>query len=185
MPPFPRSITLIRHGEKPNETDPAQPPFGIDEQGHPARTSLSPQGWQRAGALAVRLGDPQPVAPFVRPTVIFAPAYPDGLHRPGETVLPLARRLGLSVQKPAFVGQEDVLAAALLTQPGQDVLVCWEHHHLPDIVAALAGTLKLGELPLNARHWPDADFSTALLIMVQPDGSCAVTQLGEAVLDRD
>src|SRR5271166_6543976 len=47
MPP--RKLMLIRHGEK--EPDSGPPPYGIDADGEQDKHSLSPRGWQRAGAL--------------------------------------------------------------------------------------------------------------------------------------
>ena len=111
----PRTITILRHAEKPSAVGNLQPAFGVDEQGRPQAESLIPRGWQRAGALAAVLGSAAPPSPFVRPTALFAPAYPDGtLHRPGETVTPLARRLKLQIQTPVPKGQEDVLVSASL-----------------------------------------------------------------------
>jgi len=183
----PRTITILRHAEKPSAAGSLQPAFGVDEQGRPQAESLIPRGWQRAGALAAVLSAAAPPSPFVRPTVLFAPAYPDGtLHRPGETITPLARRLELPLQTPVTKGQEDVLvSAALLPQPGQDVLVCWEHHHIPAIVAALTQALDVSTLTPNGTLWPDTDFSSALMWIRQPDGLYTLTQTSLRVLDGD
>ncbi|WP_293915340.1 hypothetical protein, partial [Deinococcus sp.] len=165
MTTTPRTITILRHAEKPSEPGSPQPTFGVNEQGQAQSESLIPRGWQRAGALAAALSADAVRSPFVRPTALFAPAYPDGsLHRPGETIAPLARRLGLTVQTPVPKGQEaSLVSAALCVQSGQDVLVCWEHHHIPAIAAALAQALDVNTLPPHAALWPDADFNSALL----------------------
>lgn len=189
MPNSPRSITLIRHGEKPGETNPGQPPMGVNENGLPDPSSLTPRGWQRAGALAARLGGAQVLSPFARPTALFAPAYPDGApHRPGETLLPLARRLNLSIQTPVQKGQEALLVSgSLLAQDGQDILVCWEHHHIPAIVAALIPVLGItdGSLPAQGQVWPDADFCSALIFTRQAAGKYALIQTSQDLLDGD
>jgi len=183
----PRTITILRHAEKPSAVDSLQPAFGVDEQGRPQAESLIPRGWQRAGALAAMLGSAAPPSPFVRPTALFTPAYPDGtLHRPGETVTPLARRLKLQIQTPVAKGQEDALvSASLLLQSGQDVLVCWEHHHIPAITAALTLALGVSTLTPNGTLWPDTDFSSALVFVRQADGLYTLTQTRLSLLDGD
>jgi hypothetical protein len=45
---MPNTVLLIRHAEKPLGDS---PPFGVTEQGVVDRESLTPRGWQRAGAL--------------------------------------------------------------------------------------------------------------------------------------
>lgn len=186
MPDLPRTITIIRHAEKPIGSD---PPFGVTEEGHHSPFSLTPLGWQRAGALALRFDSDEMPAPFVRPSALFAPKYPDGLpHRPQETITPLARKLGLNIdlskqkeETEAFV--KDVL----LGQTGQDVLVCWEHHHIPPLVAALAPALGLSteNIPPCGLIWPDNDFSSVLVFAAQEGGGYTATQVSEKVLSGD
>ncbi|QFP75520.1 hypothetical protein [Deinococcus sp. AJ005] len=181
------TITILRHAEKPSAADSPQPAFGVNEQGRPQAESLTPRGWQRAGALAAVLGSATPPAPFVRPAALFAPAYPDGAsHRPGETITPLARRLKLHIQTPVPKGQEDILVSdSLLSQSGQDVLVCWEHHHIPAIAAALALALGVNTLTPNGTLWPDTDFSSALVFARQPNGLYTLMQTRLRLLDGD
>ena len=183
----PRTITILRHAEKPSEPGSPQPFFGVNEQGQAQAESLTVRGWQRAGALSAALGAASVPAPFVRPTVLFAPFYPDGTpHRPGETITPLARRLKLAVQMPVPKGQEAVLvSASLRPQSEQDVLVCWEHHHIPAIAVALAQALGVSTLAPNATLWPDTDFSSALLFVRQPGGEYTLTQHKLVLLDGD
>lgn len=182
MPNSPRTITIIRHGEKPTD-----PPYGITENGEPKATSLTPRGWQRAGALAAVLGGVSVPAPFVRPTALFAPAYSDGIvHRPIETITPLSQKLGLIIQTP--VKKEDGQALAsdwLLGQADQDVLVCWEHHNIPPIVAALASAFGIAQVPAIGQTWPENDFSSALIFASQPDGSYTLSVASEGLLAGD
>ena len=187
MKTAPRTVMILRHAEKPNETDSRLPPFGVDENGRAQPDSLIPRGWQRAGALAAMFGASNLASPFVRPTLLFAPAYADGLsHRPGETLTPLARRLRLQIQKPVSKGQEAALVSeSLLKGAGQDVLVCWEHHHIPAIVAALASALGVNTLPSGGHLWPDADFHSVLVFAGQPDGTYTLTRTSMGLLDGD
>ncbi|WP_407538155.1 hypothetical protein Q0M94_08665 [Deinococcus radiomollis] len=187
MKTAPRTVTILRHAEKPDEKDARKPPFGVDENGQAQSTSLIPRGWQRAGALAAMFGAASLPLPFVRPTLLVAPAYADGLaHRPGETLAPLARRLGLQVRTPVPKGEEEALVSGtLLKHAAHDLLVCWEHHHIPAIVTALAAALGVNTLPANGQLWPDDDFSSVLVFAGQPSGGHTLTQLSMGLLDGD
>jgi hypothetical protein len=142
--PFgPQSIFVIRHGEEPSEGDSNSPPFGVTIHGEQNRHSLTPAGWQRAGALAVLFGNgvTGPTSQIVTPDRIIAVRYDDDSstkhHRSYQTVLPLARRLGLSIETPYSKGQEPRLASSILATAGLATLICWERHHIPDIIANL------------------------------------------------
>ena len=74
MKTAPRTVMILRHAEKPDEKDPRHPPFGVDEAGQAKPTSLIPRGWQRAGALAAMFCAASLPPPFVRPTLLVAPA---------------------------------------------------------------------------------------------------------------
>ncbi len=140
-----QTILIIRHAEKP--ADGAE--GGVDSSGSPDSRSLTPRGWQRAGAWAAllvpALAAPAPEAPPIlpRPTAIFASALakrPDGggrSRRPLETVIPLALRLGLEIDQSFTKGMESALAAAISNIDGV-VLVSWQHEHIASIARAVA-----------------------------------------------
>ncbi len=88
---MPTSISLIRHAEKQIGDS---LPQGISSDGTPDRSSLTPRGWQRAGAL-IGLFVARPdgaVPPFPTPAHLFASEV--GPHsqsrRPLETLEPIA-----------------------------------------------------------------------------------------------
>ena len=95
MPPL---VMLIRHGEK-AVAGGAQ---GVNVDGAPDRESLTPRGWQRAGAL-INLFVPRPpdqnAAPLPTPTHLFASMVGpmSSSKRPLETLQPLSERLGIAV----------------------------------------------------------------------------------------
>lgn len=128
------TILVIRHAEKPE----AAGDNGIDATGAEDPESLTPRGWQRAGAwaelFAPSLGQ-QPALP--KPTAIFASAPASHAEiaaagggsksrRPLETITPLAAKLGIRIDLHFAKGAEADLAAAISAIKGV-VLVCWQH----------------------------------------------------------
>jgi hypothetical protein len=134
---MPTSVSLIRHGEKQIG---AVLPQGISVDGTPDPSSLTPRGWQRAGALiGLFVARPDGGAPpLPSPAHLFASEI--GPHsqsrRPLETLQPIAERLGLAISEPYLQDQLDELVQAILACDG-DVLVSWEHKRIPLITARL------------------------------------------------
>ena len=174
---LPAAIFIIRHGEKPttvSDADDSEPTasssksqqiLGVDVNGQNDADSLIPQGWQRAGGLAT-LFDPTdgrfPSPYLSRPTLIAAPSYgkPEK-HRTYQTVWPLALKFGATPTVTVPVGDEDQLAAWLLQQVDQAVLVCWEHDHIQDITAQLAPVISGGDVP---GPWPSDRFDIVVAL---------------------
>lgn len=137
-----RSITLIRHAEKPDRSARIG---GVRLDGTADDQELSVRGWQRAGAL-VRFFAPLSAAAVAPepPRTIFAAFTKGRSARPLRTVEPLAAALGVSVRTD-FSSEEPterIVAAALACEG--PVLVCWRHGTLPLIAQALAGR---GQVP--------------------------------------
>ena len=63
-----QTIYMIRHAEKPNGIGPA----GIDESGNPDGESLTPRGWQRAGAWTELFAPSLADSVLTTPTSLFA-----------------------------------------------------------------------------------------------------------------
>ena len=130
---IPAQILIIRHAEKPSQ--------GI---------GLSPRGWQRANALPKFLiGNPD----FETPNVLFAMAQKNstGSIRAILTVTPLSTRLSLPLTLGYTREEYPAAAADILENPafnGKVVLICWEHHVIPDF----AGRLGVKEAPTD---WED------------------------------
>lgn len=148
----PSVIFIIRHGEKPADppllvpgTPPpaAGPPFGVDIDGNQNPHSLLPRGWQRCGALTVLFAPANgtPPAGLVSPSALFSPNYgkpaKTALHRTYQTIQGTAERLGLSIENPIAEGDERALIKNHVSQRGGVVLICWEHHHIPALAAAI------------------------------------------------
>ena len=180
------TVMIVRHAEKPDEAPGSAPPFGVDELGQTHPESLTPRGWQRAGAVAALFGAPNPPAPLGQPSVLLSPDYGPVTpsHRTTQTLTPLSRRLGVAIATPVAKGQEaDLVRRSVLPADG-DVLVCWEHHHIPDIVTALAGALGVGHVPEIGRTWPDDDFDS-ILVFTPTNSGYAATVVSQNALDGD
>jgi broad specificity phosphatase PhoE len=158
-------VMIIRHAEKPADTP---PPAGVNIDGVPDDQSLIPQGWQRAGALAV-LFDPFAGAlqsPQLRtPQYLFAAGTGHHSHslRPQQTLTPLADRLNLAINATFLKDDWQPMVAAALQTPDV-VLICWEHKNIPSIagqIPVLPGT----SIP---QQWPGGRFDVIWLFTLQP-----------------
>lgn len=177
---------LIRHGEK--EPDSGPPPYGVNENGVLDPHSLSPRGWQRAGAL-VRFFDDARARGIKRPDAVYASRVGStvlmaGGHdisqslRPQQTVAPLVEAIQpkRGLQTPCAVGEEDALVRALVAEKGV-VLVAWEHHHIAIIAQAITK-----DAPAS---WPGSRFDLVWLITLKKDGSYAFKEVPQALLSGD
>jgi broad specificity phosphatase PhoE len=149
----------MRHADKPD--DPDDP-------------DLSAAGVARAEHLATYI-----LQTFGRPDYIIATARSKHSDRPFETVEPLARAVGLSIQHD--IGDKDFedLVEEIFSDPayhGKTVLICWHHGTLPAIAALLGATP--GSYP---DPWPDDTYNVILDFRYDPNSSSApsVTRVTE------
>jgi hypothetical protein len=155
------TVLIIRHAEKPLPNG----DNGVDENGAPNSESLTPRGWQRAGAWAElfvpALGH-QSVLP--KPDVLYAsnPDHHDEAtaddaggksRRPLETITPLADKLGFEINQSITKRKVTDLAAAVSAASGV-ALVCWQHEMIIEIVNAISSTL-----PNVPAKWPSDRFN--------------------------
>ena len=170
-------VMVIRHGEKPDGSDP-----GVDAQGNKDNSSLTETGWERANRL-VDLFDPVPGPPrpgLATPKAIYAAGANDageGL-RPRETVMPLAARLGLTLDTSYGAGDEKKLVQQVITQPGP-TLISWQHGEIPDIAKAFPSVT-----PKPPSDWPDDRFDIVWTFTRTADG-WQFAQVPELVLPGD
>jgi broad specificity phosphatase PhoE len=127
------TILLIRHAEKPDDEYQGVNEFGVNDP-----ESLTPRGWQRAGALAVLLAgsngsltpdqiyasspDKEKVAPHIK--------VGSKSSRALETVTPLAEKLNKTPIQTFGKGNEQDLVDAITTFEGT-TLTCWQHEEIP------------------------------------------------------
>jgi broad specificity phosphatase PhoE len=148
---MPSVVMLIRHAEKPLGDG---PPHGVMTDGTPDPQSLTPRGWQRAGALVGLFAPDRPGSrggSLPTPSHLFASQIggPSISKRPRETLVPLSERLGLDVDSRFAKEDVDGLVQAVRAIDGV-VLIAWEHHVIPSIANLLAADES--RVP---QIWPD------------------------------
>jgi hypothetical protein len=146
-------IILLRHGEKPDDRLKG---LGVSADGQADPHSLTPRGWQRAGAL-VPLLSPNPLlsSRLPIPNKIYASAFREGgghSRRPEQTMLPVAAKLELIVDLAWALGQEQEFGVTLAAREGT-TLVCWQHQGLPGLARAITAPHPLAALP-GDWTWP-------------------------------
>mgnify|MGYP006272019891 CR=1 FL=1 len=146
------TVVIVRHAEKPEPGG----PHGVDHHGSPSSHGLTPRGWSRSGALAVRMAhagganDPLPV-----PTQVFATAT-DPHHdsdRPRLTAHGIAQRLGVPMKDHLGRGEEAKVATEVVAS-GEPTLIVWDHGHIP----ALAHAFSLAPGVDVPTAWPEDRF---------------------------
>jgi phosphohistidine phosphatase SixA len=120
-------VVILRHAEKTSKRTNAE----LNEAGRRRARHL-------AGTLAV-----------FQPTALFA----SDLRRTQQTLEPLAKHLGLSIQRYAR-GSEGALGGTLLAEyAGRTVVVCGHSDTLMDLVAALGHPEPLPEIQGFDHYW--------------------------------
>lgn len=165
---FPRTILIIRHGEKPPEGD---------ESVH-----LSKQGEQRAAALheMFEKSEKHP-KPFPVPDDVFATAATKHSKRPIETVKLLVDLLRLPFNKEYADDDFKKVAKDIFHSKkyeGKTILICWHHGKIPE----LARALKVADAP---GKWKDEVFDRVWQITYDATGKATFSDLPEHVLASD
>ena len=185
-PSFPlKRVMLIRHAEKPIDGI-----GGVDLSGRPDPESLTPLGWQRAGALA-RFFFPRSgsnASPVSTPDAIFAAGVGPGStsKRSIQTASPLAKLLSQNRSVPFITkylkNDLESLVEDVLAREGC-VLLVWEHKLLASLVEKLTSGVhrpsewsetcfdRLWILDAVRPGWAFAEVSQDLLLGDNADGS--------------
>ena len=146
----PTKIMLIRHAEKPVEGKVA----GVRARGELDAASLTPLGWQRAGALVSFFEKPSP-GHIACPDHLFAARYDmadaDASRRAKQTLRPLSHALGIRINDGFGKEREAKLVQAVRRLTGT-VLIAWSHENIPKIVSAM------GMQSTTPTEWPDERF---------------------------
>ncbi|TFY98617.1 hypothetical protein [Ramlibacter rhizophilus] len=177
---MPSPIVLLRHAEKP---DPARGIGGVDERGAADDRSLSVRGWQRAGALSRWLAPAEAPGPFGEAAACWA-AGTSAVHtslRPVQTLVPLARRLGLGLRDDLDSDEPDG-AAAQMPVAGGTLVVAWRQDSLPALARSVAA--RLGAPASIPPQWP-ADCFDLLWVFRPHAGGWRFEQHPQRLLDGD
>lgn len=173
----PSKIMIIRHAEKPVPGK-AQ---GVRARGVLDDTSLTPLGWQRAGALVSFFERPQSTH-ITSPDHVFAARFDvadvSASRRSKQTVRPLSNVLGIAIDD-RFGKEQEQRLAQFLRQISGNVLIAWSHENIPKLVSALgvgAGTPK---------EWPDDRFDLVWVFEPTPDRKTRFTQVPQRLLAGD
>lgn len=123
----PAQIILLRHAEKPADA---------------ANVHLNSRGEERARALVSLLGRNSPFTTNAPVVALYAAGVTSHghSHRTGETLAPLSKDLGLSVHATFDSDHYALVANEILHKRayrGKSVIVCWTHHDIADLAAAL------------------------------------------------
>ncbi len=191
-----RTIYIIRHGEKPTDPNPgsATATIGIDAYGNPSGSSLTPFGWQRAGALTTLFApyDTQARAWVTTPGQMYSPSYsgdpPSGqisVHRTNETIYAISQFLSMTIDNTTYAeGDETTMGTNLAAQPPPMVtLVCWEHSAIPTIANAIVGPSGQSQIP---QTWPDDRYDVVwAFTRAVPGDPYTFTQYPEMLLYGD
>jgi phosphohistidine phosphatase SixA len=122
-PTGPHIVMIIRHAEKPDETDGEKDP------------NLSKAGFARADALAQVIPDH-----FPHPDFLIATKRSKGSNRPIETITPLSKALHEDIETTFKDEEYTQVAHSVLTDPkyaGKTVLIAWHHGKIPELAKAL------------------------------------------------
>lgn len=136
-------IMVMRHAEKPAKDG---APYGVTLEGDRNKESLQPRGWQRAGALANLFaptnGHVQDAA-LAKPQFLYAskPLRRKGSRRPMQTILPLAEKLGFSINLNYERSDIEGVIDEVCSRRGV-VLMCWQREYIPDLASQILGTQK-------------------------------------------
>ncbi len=151
------TVLIIRHAEKPDD--------GPD---------LSAAGNARALAYVNYFQSFMLDGRPARPVALFATAPSAGSNRPVETLTPLARALGVTIDE-RFPNKDSAdLVRALHAAPhGSTVLICWHHGQVPTLLRALGVD---AETLLPQGKWPSTQFGWVLALRFDATGQLVGTQ---------
>jgi hypothetical protein len=169
-------IMLIRHAEKPDDTD-----DGVDQKGKPDKHDLIVRGWQRAGALAHFFAKPALTTSIQTPATIFAtePTTGSDSKRPEKTVTPLSQLINIAIDSTIQEGFEQDLVNKAEASNGV-VLIAWHHGKIPAIANLILAK------PIVTKKWPEDRFDMVWVFdRSDPTAPWSFSQVPQLLLQGD
>jgi hypothetical protein len=176
----PTKIMVIRHAEKPAASG---SPHGVSPNGKEDPESLTVQGWQRAGALAVLFAPTHGALQntgLAVPQVLFASQVTkhSSSERPQQTITPLCDKLGLKINTDYAKDDWSAMVNEALKSEGV-VLICWEHQDIPSIANQI-----LGNKTTAPQQWPGNRFDV-VWVFDRKAGAYEFNQVPQSLLAGD
>jgi hypothetical protein len=144
-------VLIIRHAEKPDK--------GVE---------LSEAGQQRAAAYVRYFENFTVGSAPLQVAYLFAAADSKASHRARLTLEPFSQAVGLPIdaQIPE-TKSKDLVAAIQKKPPGKQILICWHHSEIPNLLAALRADSKS---LLGGKNWPDNVFDWVIQLRYDSKG---------------
>lgn len=163
----PAYIIILRHGEKIN-----------DKSRH-----LSPQGYQRADALAREFQSPRFQKQYGVPAGLFAASSKGGRSKRSiETLQPTEKALGLSIDDSYSKGDEKELIERIRKDHSLDdktVIISWAHAGIPRLLREFD---IVGNRP---DEWDDDVFDHFWVLRNLPKGKWDFDEIDQSLLPGD
>lgn len=149
------TVYLIRHGEKPADGGDGLSAQGMD-RAQCLKNVFGPSSQYDIGYILAqdyKAGGCPPL-PWSLIVNLLLTVSDGSRMRPYDTVLPLSQELGLTVDHHCDRDDPDCVNDAVKSYTGSgNILICWEHKELTDIVEALGAKSK------NAPTYPDDSYN--------------------------
>ena len=144
-------ILVIRHAEKPAKGN-----------------ELSPAGKARAKAYVNYFQNFKVDGQPLKLDYLFAAADSKVSHRARQTIEPLSKSLGLSIDSKIEDEHYQNLADEIRAKPhGKQILICWHHGEIPPLVKALgADTDQL----FGKDKWPESVYNWVIELRYDSEG---------------
>jgi hypothetical protein len=161
------TVLIIRHAEKGNK--------GSD---------LSKAGEKRAKAYVGYFSNFTVDLKPIKLDCLFATADSKQSHRARLTIEPLSKALGLPINASFENTQTKELAASLQTNsPNRNILICWHHGEIPQLVAALGAKSKT---LFAGNKWPDEVYDWVIYLRYDAQGNLVETKrINEGLMPGD
>lgn len=148
------TVLIIRHADKPESGD-----------------GLSPAGVARANTYANYFKNYQVDGVPIKLTALFAAADSKESHRPYLTIEPLSRATGLPINSKYKDKDFEALVNDLKsTYHGKDILICWHHGEIPNLLRALGAD---ADQLVPGGKWPGDEYGWVIQLRFDKDAHLA------------